>query len=82
MSGLGKIGKAFVRLSLSKPIFQLKITSRGSSGVEQLIRNQQVVSSNLILGSTGKFLFSRNLRTDRPQPPFNIFISPVNLLDI
>ncbi len=25
--------------------------SRGSSGVEQLIRNQQVVSSNLILGS-------------------------------
>ena len=24
---------------------------RGSSGVEQLIRNQQVVSSNLILGS-------------------------------
>jgi len=25
---------------------------RGSSGVEQLIRNQQVVSSNLILGSS------------------------------
>lgn len=27
--------------------------SRGSSGVEQLIRNQQVVSSNLIPGSSG-----------------------------
>gem|GEM_PF-3533856 len=30
--------------------FQIK--SRGSSGVEQLIRNQQVVGSNPILGST------------------------------
>ena len=31
--------------------------SRGSSGVEQLIRNQQVVSSNLILGSMNFYSF-------------------------
>ena len=31
--------------------------SRGSSGVEQLIRNQQVVSSNLILGSMNLYSF-------------------------
>ena len=37
---------------------------RGSSGVEQLIRNQQVVSSNLILGSQ---LITSILIVSRPQ---------------
>ena len=38
-------------MSPEKGFFKFRRVGRGSSGVEQLIRNQQVVSSNLIPGS-------------------------------
>jgi hypothetical protein len=40
--------------NIKHPEPSIKRSRRGSSGVEQLIRNQQVVSSNLILGSNNK----------------------------